>query len=147
MILNGVYHNSTIIITISTSNGDCQQVTLSLILHLSEIPLLLPYFFINNDMQININRKINHGNMCTDIIRYIIQPIEAKWCRFAYISETNFASDNPNQCWFVINWTLSNKLQWNLHQNTTIGITENEFNNAFFNVTPALIGWVRIHPG
>ena len=35
-----------------------------------------------------------------------------------------------NEWWFIINWTLENKFQWNLNKNTTIFILENEFENV-----------------
>ena len=36
-----------------------------------------------------------------------------------------------NQCWYIINWTLGHKLQWNLNPNLYIFIQE--FQNAFEN--------------
>ena len=35
-----------------------------------------------------------------------------------------------NQCWNIVNWILGNKFQWNFHQNTTIFIQENAFENV-----------------
>ena len=35
-----------------------------------------------------------------------------------------------NQCWLIVNWTLRNKLQWNLNQNTKLFIRENSFENV-----------------
>ena len=32
-----------------------------------------------------------------------------------------------NPCWVIVNWTLRNKLQWNLNQNTKLFIHENAF--------------------
>ena len=37
-----------------------------------------------------------------------------------------------NQWWLFVNWTLVNKIQWNLNQNTTIFIQENNFENAIY---------------
>ena len=34
-----------------------------------------------------------------------------------------------NQCWNIVNWTLRNKLQWNLNRNSYIFIQENSFKN------------------
>ena len=34
-------------------------------------------------------------------------------------------SHHLNQCWLLVNWTLSNKLQWNLNRNTKFFIREN----------------------
>ena len=49
---------------------------------------------------------------------------------------TTIGSDNGllpsyymNQCWKIVNWTLRNKLQWNLNQNSYIFIQENAFEN------------------
>ena len=35
----------------------------------------------------------------------------------------------PNQCWYIVNLTLRNKLQWNANQNSSIFIEENTFKN------------------
>ena len=35
-----------------------------------------------------------------------------------------------NQCWGVVNWTLGNKLKWNLNQNSCITVQENAFENV-----------------
>ena len=34
------------------------------------------------------------------------------------------------QCWLIVNWTLRNKLQWNVKRNTKVSIHENAFENA-----------------
>ena len=36
----------------------------------------------------------------------------------------------PNQCWIIVNWTLENKLQWNLNRYLWIFIQENSFENV-----------------
>ena len=35
-----------------------------------------------------------------------------------------------NQCWYSVNYTLRNKLQWNLNRNSYIFIQENAFENV-----------------
>ena len=35
-----------------------------------------------------------------------------------------------NQCWNIVNWTFSNKLQWNFNQNSTIFIQDIVFKNV-----------------
>ena len=35
-----------------------------------------------------------------------------------------------NQCWIIVNWTLKNKLQWNLNRNSNIFIEENAFESV-----------------
>ena len=39
-------------------------------------------------------------------------------------------SHNLNQWWLIVDWTLKNKLQWDLNQSTTHFIQENELENA-----------------
>ena len=36
---------------------------------------------------------------------------------------------NAVQCWVIVNWTLRNKVQWNLNQNTKVFIHENAYEN------------------
>ena len=38
-------------------------------------------------------------------------------------------SHSLNQCWVIVNWNPSNKLQWNFNQNTTCFIHENASDN------------------
>ena len=35
-----------------------------------------------------------------------------------------------NQCWNIVNWTIRNKLQWNLNRNSNIFIQENAFESV-----------------
>ena len=35
-----------------------------------------------------------------------------------------------NQCWIIVNWTLRNRLQWNLNRNSNIYIQENAFESV-----------------
>ena len=39
-------------------------------------------------------------------------------------------SHYQNQCWIIVNWTLRNKLQWNLNRNSNIFIQENAFESV-----------------
>ena len=43
-----------------------------------------------------------------------------------------------NQCWNIVNWTLRNKLQWNLKQNSYIFIEENAFENVVWKMAAIL---------
>ena len=43
-----------------------------------------------------------------------------------------------NQCWNIVNWTLRNKLQWNLNQNSYIFIQENVFENVVWKMSAIL---------
>ena len=45
-----------------------------------------------------------------------------------------------NQCWVIVNWTLMNKLQWNLNQNTKFFIK-----NMHMNISSAK--WWPFSPG
>ena len=49
------------------------------------------------------------------------------------------------QCWFIVNWTLRNKIQWNSNQNTKIFIHENTFENISEMVAILSRGkWVKL---
>ena len=41
-----------------------------------------------------------------------------------------------NQCWNIINWTIGNKLQWNLNKNLHIFIQENVLENVVWEGLP-----------
>ena len=43
-----------------------------------------------------------------------------------------------NQCWYIINWTLRNKLQWNFNWNSYIFIQENAFENLVWKMVAIL---------
>ena len=43
-----------------------------------------------------------------------------------------------NQCWNIVNWTLRNKLQWNINGNQYIFIQENAFENVVCELTAIL---------
>ena len=45
-----------------------------------------------------------------------------------------------NQCWNIVNWTLGNKLQWNLNRNLFIFIQENAFENVVWKMAAILSG-------
>ena len=45
-----------------------------------------------------------------------------------------------NQCWDIVNWTLRNKLQWNLKRNAYIFIQENAFENVVWKMVAILSG-------
>ena len=47
-------------------------------------------------------------------------------------------SHYQNQCWNIVNKTLRNKLQWNLHQNSYIFIQENAFENVVWKTAAIL---------
>ena len=43
-----------------------------------------------------------------------------------------------NQCWHIVNWTLRNKLQWNLNQNSYIFIHKNAIENVVYKMVAIL---------
>ena len=43
-----------------------------------------------------------------------------------------------NQCWNIVDWTLRNKLQWNLNQNSHIFIQENAFEKVIWKMAAIL---------
>ena len=43
-----------------------------------------------------------------------------------------------NQCWTIVNWTLGNKLYWNLYRNMYIFIQENAFENVLWKMEAIL---------
>ena len=60
------------------------------------------------------------------------------YCHYVYLlflnTRVSIGSDNAaysvlNQCWVVVNWTLRNKFQWNLNQNTKLLIHKNASEN------------------
>ena len=43
-----------------------------------------------------------------------------------------------SQCWNIVNWTIGNKLQWNINRNWYIFIQENPFENFVWKTTAIL---------
>ena len=44
----------------------------------------------------------------------------------------------PKPIWVIVNWTLTNKLQWNFNQNTKLFIHENVFENVVWKMAAIL---------
>ena len=71
-----------------------------------------------------------------------IKNYSTHWRRVTHICVGNLTiigSDNGlspshylNQCWNIVNWTLRNKLQWNINRNSYIFIQENAFKNIIW---------------
>ena len=60
---------------------------------------------------------------------------------------TSIGSDNSpaqlhylNLCWNIVNWTLRNRFQWNVNQNSNIFIEENMFENVICRWWPFCLG-------
>ena len=47
-------------------------------------------------------------------------------------------SHDLNQCWDILNWTLGNKIQWNLNRYSNIFIQENGFENIVWKMAAIL---------
>ena len=47
-----------------------------------------------------------------------------------------------NQCWFLVSWTLRNKLQWNLNQNMMVFIQDRVFKNMICKMVTILF-WLQ----
>ena len=45
-----------------------------------------------------------------------------------------------NQCWNIVDWTLRNKVQWNLNRNWNIFIQENAFENVVWKMSAIFLG-------
>ena len=92
-----------------------------------------------------------HKGPMTQSFDFVVVVIELKkllilthWGRVTHICVsklTIIGSDNGfvawpapshylNQCWIIVNWTLRNKLQWNLNRNSNIFIQENAFESV-----------------
>ena len=59
------------------------------------------------------------------------------------------ASHYINQCWLVVNWTHRNKPRWNLNQQITVFVQENDYGNIVHKVTtiffrPQLFTWTGV---
>ena len=53
---------------------------------------------------------------------------------FAYSAPSHYLS----HCWYIVNWTLGNKLQWNSDQNTKLFIHKNESENIICEIAAIL---------
>ena len=45
-----------------------------------------------------------------------------------------------NKCWIIVNWTTTNKLQWNFNRNSNIFIQENAFENVVCEMASICLG-------
>ena len=53
------------------------------------------------------------------------------WFRY-WLVAWSVPSHYLNQCWNIVNWTLSNKFQWNCYRNSNIFSQENAFENVLW---------------
>ena len=57
-----------------------------------------------------------------------------RWCLFASSAPSHYL----NQCWNIVNWTIGNKLLWNLNWNLYIITEENPFENFIWKMAAIL---------
>ena len=76
------------------------------------------------DCSISIANALEILQSCTTPSKYIMLRQLFDPQSFNY---SNFLvpSHYLNQCWLIVNWTLSNKLQWNFNKNRKLSIHEN----------------------
>ena len=70
---------------------------------------------------------------------YMCQKTNHHWFR-QWLVAWPAPSHYLNQCWNIVNWTLINKLQWNLNWNSNISTQENEFENVVWKMTAICLG-------
>ena len=71
----------------------------------------------------NSKRSVHELNSC--VVRLHIWNYN-HICQGAYLAPSHYL----NQCWVIVNWSLRNKLQWNLNWNTKLFIHGNAFENV-----------------
>ena len=60
---------------------------------------------------------------------YMRQLTHHHWFRY-WLVAWPAPSHYLNQCWIIVNWTLRNKLLWNLNRNSNVFIQENAFESV-----------------
>ena len=75
---------------------------------------------------------------------FMCELIEARRCIYASLTCVGIGSGNGlspvRRCWLIFNWTLRNKLQWNVNQSFNVFIEENAFENVIC-ITAAILSW------
>ena len=62
----------------------------------------------------------------------------SKLCFRQWLVAFSASSHYLNQSWFIVNWTLRNKFQWNLNQNTKLFIHKDAFENVVYEMAAIL---------
>ena len=97
-------------------------------------------------------KKLSHSHYCWWLITKFCGWFDSLRLNVAYICESKLGhhwfkqwlntcslpSHYLNQCWIIVKWTLANKFQWNLSQNTTFFIQENLIENVVCKVASIL---------
>ena len=77
-------------------------------------------------VHVEINRSLTHWGRVT----HMRQQTDHNWFRQWFVA---WPAPNHylNQCWNIVNWTLSNKILWILNRNSYIFIHKNAVENVF----------------
>ena len=79
------------------------------------------------------------------VLHICIAELGQPWFRL-WFGACSAPSHYLNQCWLIVNWTLRNKLQWNLNQITKLFIHENAFENVVWKMAAILSGPQCVNP-
>ena len=97
--------------------------------------------------------KLEHRLICMKFCFNSFPPSAAYMCQWivsALVQIMLVAYSTPchylNHCWAIINWTLTDKLQWNFNQNTKLFIYKNTPENIIWEMAAILSRgkWVNI---
>ena len=82
-------------------------------------------------------RRSQCGRRSSFIVSQIISPNAAYMRQWTgptlgkkMVCRLSVPSDYLNQCWFIVNWTIRNRFQWNWNKNCNVSIQENAFENV-----------------
>ena len=102
----------------------------------SEITILklLPHLPGAKELRYEWQININSLRLCDPYMR---QQINYHWFR-QWLVTWQAPSYYLNWRWNIVNWTLRNKLQWNLNRNSYIFIQENAFENVVWKMVVIL---------
>ena len=66
-----------------------------------------------------------------------ISKLDNHWFRY-WLVAWSAPTHHLNQCWFIVNWKLTNKFQWNFNRNLNIFTEENAFGNVVWKMAAIL---------
>ena len=112
--------------------------------------------FLANDERANLAHSHNISVIFTTRFQIPDVHLPMFMCVQETLSEPNFvalvvlrclkllmvSSHYSNQCWHIVNWTLGNKLQWNLNRNLYIFVQENAF-EIVVRTFVAILSWSK----
>ena len=98
------------------------------------------YTVIQNDLYVywrHVSVRLIHLPLVPHIT---VTELCRHWFRY-WLGAEQVPSHFLNQCWFIVNWALGNKLQWKFNQNTNIFIRENASENIRLRNGGHLVHW------